>query len=530
MSGRYGDARYIVILLVPLALSAYTHLWNPLGFPSIHIDESHYMRRAMLVIQGMGPQESAASGYPRTYDHPYLGQLFLGGVLGLTGYPNILKPISDAQSIELLHLMPRLLMGLLAIVDTFLLFKVTERRYGTTVGLIASVLFAVMPMTWILRRVYLDTILMPFLLSSILFAILIRKPNENLKKSSPESKHKISHSILVLLSGIFLGLAIYTKAPAFTMMPLVGSLIFLNSQKRLRSLGFWFIPVILIPLLWPLYSVAVGQSDLWVQWVLWQTDRNRPLSISLTNFFQIDPVITIIGIAGFIWTGIRKDFFPLLWISPFLIFSYFIGWVQYFHLIVIFPAFCIASAVLLNRAQIFIRKYSSQILSQMPFLAVAIFGLIISTTLITTNVNTSYYEIYGEIARNLPDLNSKNNQSVTLIGSHWWVWDSYWITQYVLGKHHALIDPHFDPKFKQPVNTKDVIFIDDEKFLDSISHRVKSDNFDQIRKLHNQSTIKATFFDNVTSTDNGIYPNNIFSIMILNENHPTGKVIIKRNY
>ena len=45
-------------------------------------------------------------------------------------------------------------MGLLAILDTFLLFKITERRYGIAVALIASVLFAVMPMTWVLRRVY----------------------------------------------------------------------------------------------------------------------------------------------------------------------------------------------------------------------------------------------------------------------------------------------------------------------------------------------------------------------------------------
>ena len=220
--------------------------------------------------------------------------------------------------------------------------------------------------------------------------------------------------------------------------------------------------MILIPLLWPLYSVVAGQSDLWVEWVLWQTDRNKPLSISLTNFLQIDPVITLMGIAGFIWTGIKKDFFPLMWVAPFLIFSYFIGWVQYFHLIIIFPAFCIASAVLLNRVQIFIRQsHSNQILSQTPFVAIAGFGLIISTMLITTNVNTSYYQIYGQIARNLPDPNSKNNESVTLIGSHWWVWDSYWITQSVLGKHHELIDPHFDPKFKQPVNTKNVLFIDD---------------------------------------------------------------------
>ena len=129
MSARSNKLKYIIILLVPLSLSAFTHLINPLGFPSIHIDESHYMRRAMLVVQGMGPQESAASGYPRTYDHPYFGQIFLGTVLSVIGYPNVLNPGTVLQSIEMLHIVPRILMGLLAVLDTFLLFKITERRY-----------------------------------------------------------------------------------------------------------------------------------------------------------------------------------------------------------------------------------------------------------------------------------------------------------------------------------------------------------------------------------------------------------------
>jgi hypothetical protein len=528
--------RHLIIILIPIFLSAYTHLWNPLGFPSIHIDEAHYMRRAMLVIQGMGPQESAASGYPRTYDHPYFGQLFLGGVLGLIGYPDTVKSDSVQQSIEWLHMVPRLLMGILAIIDTFIIFKIAERKYGMGVALIASVFFAVMPMTWILRRAYLDTILMPFMLSSILFALYL-KPNDPAKTAEGD-KYKIGQGALVLLSGIFLGLAIYTKVPVFTMIPLVGSLVFFNSKNRLKSLGIWFIPVILIPFLWPLYSVAAGQADLWVEWVIWQTERNRPLSISLTNFFQIDPVIAIIGIAGLIWTALRKDFFPLLWVAPFLIFSYFIGWVQYFHLIVIFPAFCIASAVLLDDLQKFIRRRfrtsrRSKLLSQAAFLIIAIFGIIISSILINTDVNSSYYKIYATIAENMPDVsnaNEKQNGNVTVIGSHWWVWDSYWITQYVLKKDHKLIDPHFDPNFKIPVTTKNVVFIGDQKFLDSISRNVRSDNFLHIKQLYNESSINSTFFDNVTSGDNGVYPNDIFSIMILNENHPTGKVVIRRNF
>jgi len=530
----------MVILLVPLILSAYTHLWNPLGFPSIHIDEAHYMRRAMLVLEGMGPQESAASGYPRTYDHPYFGQLFLGGILALIGFPNILNPSSELQSIESLHLVPRLLMGLLALVDTLLIFKISERRYGMTVAFIASVLFAVMPMTWVLRRVYLDTILMPLMLSSILFAVYLRR-NDNLTKTdgaTESDKYKIGQGTLILLSGIFLGLAIYTKAPAFTMMPLVGSLVFFNSKKRLESLGIWLIPVIMIPLLWPLYSVVVGQTDLWLEWVLWQTDRNRPLSLSLTDFFKIDPLITVIGIAGFIWTRLKKDFFSLIWVAPFLIFSYFIGWVQYFHLIVIFPAFCIASGVVIDSLQKFIvQRYrkSQRVkpLSHVTFLIVAIFGLIISSILINSDVNSSYYKIHAAIAANISKISTGNggqDGNVTLIGSHWWVWASYWITKHVLNNDYKLIDPHFDPRFELPVTTKNVIFIDDEKFIDSISRKVPSDNLLTIRQIHGESITTATFFDNVTSNDNGIYPNNIFSIMINNENHPRGEIIIKRNF
>ena len=271
------------LILVPLVLSAFTHLWNVTGFPSIHIDESHYMRRAMLVINNMGPQESASVGYPRTYDHPYFGQLFLGGILKLIGYPNFYYHGIALHSIEILHLIP-LVMGILAVLDTYLLYKITEVRYNRKVAFITAVLFAVMPMTWILRRVYLDTLLMPFLLSSILFALCARTIGKS------ESSSNINKNVLVLLSGLFLGLAIYTKIPAFTFIPLVGCIVYFNS-KSITRLITWLVPVFLIPLLWPLYAVSIGQGDLWMHRVLWQTERNKPLELSLISFFQIDAVI-----------------------------------------------------------------------------------------------------------------------------------------------------------------------------------------------------------------------------------------------
>src|SRR5206468_10516174 len=137
----------ILLLVIPLTLSAFTHIWNPIGFPAFHVDESHYMRRAMQVLQGLGPQESNAT-YDYGYDHPYFGQIFLAAVLSLVNYPYSINPSIDSHSIEMLYLVPRVLMGILAVVDTFLVYKIADARYNRKVAFISSILFAVLPSTW----------------------------------------------------------------------------------------------------------------------------------------------------------------------------------------------------------------------------------------------------------------------------------------------------------------------------------------------------------------------------------------------
>jgi len=190
------------------------------------------------------------------------------------------------------------------------------------------------------------------------------------------------------------------------MIPLVGTMVFFYSGKKLRNVGIWLIPVIGLPLLWPLYSVVVGQTDLWTYWVLWQTERDRPLSLSFANLFSIDPLLVTIGIAGVVFATIRKDFFPLLWFFPFLIFSYFIGWVQYFHLMLILPVFCISSAILLGSIQKFVAKYY-QIFSYSIVGVIVVFGIVSTTMLITLDVNSDYFKIYAAVVEKIPD---KGNQ------------------------------------------------------------------------------------------------------------------------
>src|ERR687896_1163568 len=148
----------IFLVILPLILSAFTHMWNLTGFPAVYVDEGHYLRRTLHVIEARGPQENALESLTKFrvyYDHPYFGQLFLASVLGLIGYPDSLKHSIDAQSIEMLYFAPRLLMGVLAVVDTFLIYKIAEMPYNRNVAFISSILFAVMPSTWFIRRVWL---------------------------------------------------------------------------------------------------------------------------------------------------------------------------------------------------------------------------------------------------------------------------------------------------------------------------------------------------------------------------------------
>jgi hypothetical protein len=115
----------------------------------------------MNVLEHQMPQES-----PYYYDHPRFGQIFLAGLLAVTGYPDSLHPSASAQSIEELYLVPKIWMGLLAVLDTFLVYKIAEYKYNSRVAFLASILFAVMPMSWFYRRILLESLLLPFLLSS----------------------------------------------------------------------------------------------------------------------------------------------------------------------------------------------------------------------------------------------------------------------------------------------------------------------------------------------------------------------------
>jgi 4-amino-4-deoxy-L-arabinose transferase-like glycosyltransferase len=179
----------------------------------------------------------------------------------------------------------------------------------------------------------LQGLLLPLLLSSILFAVYYssRKMSDpsttaDCAKMNLDQKVKTKNNnifiILPMISGIFLGLAIFVKIPIITMIPLVGYLTLSRRRdKSRRALWVWIIPVILIPMIWPIYSILVGDFDKLLEDLAWNTQRGQVqldsavssiLANSLKYIFQIDPVIFSLGITGIIFSEIKRDAFILL--------------------------------------------------------------------------------------------------------------------------------------------------------------------------------------------------------------------------
>ena len=98
---------------------------------------------------------------------------------------------------------------------------------------------------------------------------------------------------------VSLGLAIFTKIPAFTIIPLVAFSIY-DVSRSFKILCIWLIPVVLVPCLWPLQSAVTDNFEDWLAGVTWQaTGRpDKPLMEAMQVLLQNDPVLTVLGLVG----------------------------------------------------------------------------------------------------------------------------------------------------------------------------------------------------------------------------------------
>jgi dolichyl-phosphate-mannose-protein mannosyltransferase len=545
-------------------LSAFTHLWNATGFPDQAPDDGTYIRRALRVIEGLGPQQGTF------YDHPYFGQVFLGTVFTLIGYPDIGVPSVSAtmqdleRSMGALYTIPRILMGILAVVDTFLIYKIAERRYNRNVAFIAAILFAVTPLGWLFRRMYLDPIQLPFLLTSILFALYTgirakqKVPKEIIMaKSRGESEmtsekvegkrqgqgqgqkedrdnygsHKdisYQNTVLLLSSGIFLGLTIFTKIPAITLIPLVGFIVFTNNKKSFKALGLWIIPVILIPLIWPIHALYVGDFDQWQEGITRQATERPEASLynSLRELLKIDPVLIILGSIAFVYAAVRKDPIILLWIIPFMMFFYFVGHITYNYWVTLLPAFCIAgSSFIIELSDKFMRRVSKSIGRVLPFAVIAaivVFALVVNALLLSADLTSAQiqaaafvqYQLTKENAINESKMSESSN--ITVISGP----NYSWIFRYVF-KEANILENFRD---RSPIDTEKYIMMTDPPYK-TFLRRDKSDRSERLEALHDDTISIAKFKGNASNYDFERYP--YFSI---SQGRAGSQVDIRSNY
>lgn len=474
------------ILVVILILSAYTHLWNPTGFPDLFYDEGVYMRRAVNVLETGNPQE----GY--FHDHPYFGQLVLSGFLKIAGFPNSI----DADNLEFSYLVPRLTMGIFAVLDTFLIYKIAEKQFGRRTAILASVIFSVMPVTWMLRRILLDTILLPFLLSSILLAL-----------HSRDSRHPL---LLAIGSSLLLGLAIFTKITAVTMIPVVGYLVLYGQKNIPGRLALWISPVLAIPSVWPLVSWRLGYLEYWFRDVLLQAGRSSGGFLPVTGLlFLIDPIVTVAGFFSFAYAIYRRKVFLVLWFAPFLIFVNLIGFFQYIHYIMILPVICIGISWMLQ--ELTRRLGGGTRLQRYCFAGTvagfATFGLVTTSALITTDMTSAQFQAL-DFALSVFD-----DSDTTLLASPVYTW----ILSDVFEMRNVL--PDYSSILFGPPPTEKIMVMVDRHYMYDITR-----GQELIDAYRDSSSIRL-FEGDLTDFDTNIYP--YTSMRVTNEG---GQVDIRTNW
>lgn len=454
-----------LFLLIALILSIFTCFYNLLQYPPLLYDEGTYIGKAMHLVNTHSPQEGTL------YDHPFFGQIFLGGILWLAGYSHfspVLQQNNLVASVESLWVVPRLLTGMMGLIDTFFVFKISERRYGIWIAFMAAVLFALMPIVWFLRNIFLETIELPLLLSSIFIAIYA---SDTLRRIDSSEK-TLS---LILLSGVLMGLAIFTKISVFSMIPLFGYIFWKSHNQKLRFIGIWLIPVITIPLVWPAYALLHGEMNRWWDGIYWQSHRqmeevnfmqvakeNTLLNAIFLNFHKM-PIIIVVGFAGLAFSAIRKDFFLLIWAVPFLLFLFLIGFVREFHLIPVLPVLSISAAILIHKIIDILTKTRKNTynLSLICIISLIVFfGVVNSPILFNSNQNNA--EVISATAVIMWYLQDNPNL-ITMISNHVYSW----IPKYITNPENEYLIPEISSN-QNPKHEK-LLLVADRSFVGTMS-------------------------------------------------------------
>lgn len=222
----------LLLILVALLISGLAHGYNMFGFPYYENDEGTYLAQAWSVIT-----VGKLAPYTYWYDHAPAGWIFTAGWLIITGglYTFGFSLNSGRVFMLLIHL-----------ASSYLLIRIGKKLTGNIwPGLIATLIFSLSPLgLYFQRRLLLDNIMIFWVLWGY---YLLLGPVRKLSS--------------IILSGLFLGIAVLSKENAVFFVPGFLFTIYKNAHLHNKRFAFisWLVVFSSVVSLYLLYALISGE-------------------------------------------------------------------------------------------------------------------------------------------------------------------------------------------------------------------------------------------------------------------------------
>ena len=213
---------------------------------------------------------------------------------------------------------------------------------------------------------------------------------------------------------------------------------------------------------------------------------------------------------------IRREYFPIIWMLPFITFLMFVGWVTHFHLIPIIPILCISIAKLIYDIPAITHIKKNIPTSTIMISVIGIFGLISTSILISTDLSDVQFASVSYISNALVPTNGSfinknhtnanlaynddNINQITVISSPIFSW----VYKYVFNNDYVFTHV----RDTQPIKTEKLILLVDSTYKHVISG-VEGENATQIKRLmsiYNNTDIAALFKGDTSNFNRKVYP------------------------
>ena len=145
----------------------------------------------------------------------------------------------------------------------------------------------------------------------------------------------------------------------------------------------------------------------------------------LVDFLQIDPLFAVMSVIAMGFGLFRvivlkdKDLLLFFWTVPYFLFLFLLGGaVKYFHFIILVPILSIEIGRLVLYISRLIRFKKLSYIPLAIFAVIASIGFVSTVIMISNDVTSTYFQMYGFIIRTLPPAGD-NSDTVTMVGKHW---------------------------------------------------------------------------------------------------------------